>query len=285
MNPDPIRQSIADAGYDPPDGDWHQVGGGCISSAMHWQNYFVKYGPSSQAAMMEAERESLQHLWRAQCIRVPRPLASGSTPDMAWLVMEWLPLGGAPDPRRLGRELTQLHQTTSAWSPRFGWHGDNFIGTTPQSNARTTDWCAFFIGQRLRPMLDACHDLGIHLHHTEALVDACATVLDRHSPEPSLVHGDLWTGNAGFLASDSAPVLFDPASYFGDREVDLAMSELFGGFGPAFFKGVDEEWPLPPGYPQRRTIYNLYHILNHAILFGGGYPTQAQSMIDDILRG
>ncbi|CAM2008894.1 fructosamine kinase family protein [Acanthopleuribacter pedis] len=166
----------------------------------------------------------------------------------------------------------------------FGASRDNYIGTTPQANREHTDWWVFYREQRLAPMFDALERRGVTFRGATSLLDQLAHRFGDHQPRVSLVHGDLWTGNAGFLR-DGTPIIFDCAAYRGDGEVDLAMSELFGGFGPAFFEGYREVLPIAPGYPRRRTLYNLYHILNHALLFGGGYACQAQNMITELNSG
>jgi fructosamine-3-kinase len=182
----------------------------------------------------------------------------------------------------LGERLARLHRVTA---PRFGWHRDNTIGATPQSNEWTGDWAAFVAGQRLGFQLDLVERHG----HGGRLVDRgrrlCELVsafLGDHRPQASLLHGDLWGGN---WAADAAgePVIFDPAVYFGDREADLAMTRLFGGFGRSFYEAYQAGWPLEPGAAQRVVLYNLYHVLNHLNLFGGGYGAQAEEMIERLL--
>ena len=178
--------------------------------------------------------------------------------------------------------LAQLHRTTAE---AYGWHRDNTIGTTPQDNARTEDWAAFFRDRRIAPQLAlaARNGHGGRLQRAgERLLAAMPLLLAGHAPVASLLHGDLWSGNAARLASGE-PVIFDPAVYFGDRETDLAMTELFGGFPAAFHAAYRAAWPIDAGYPVRRTLYNLYHVLNHLNLFGGGYGAQAEAMIGQLL--
>jgi fructosamine-3-kinase len=182
----------------------------------------------------------------------------------------------------MGRLLAHLHRTTG---PRFGWKRDNTIGSTPQLNAWTDRWVDFLRDQRLgyQLQLAAQQDYGTRLQSKgERLCAGLDAFFSAYQPVPSLLHGDLWGGNAGYLTSGE-PVVFDPAVYYGDREADLAMTELFGGFGADFHAAYREAWPLDPGYGTRKTLYNLYHILNHAHLFGGGYVGQAQSMLDRLL--
>ncbi len=180
----------------------------------------------------------------------------------------------------MGRKLAAMHKASS--SQGFGWKINNTIGSTPQINTWTTDWAEFYIKHRLGYQFQLARRRGGNFPSSEKLLAAIPELL-AHQVQPSLVHGDLWGGNAGCTISGE-PVIFDPATYFGDREVDIAMTELFGGFPAAFYQGYNEVFPLDTGYEQRKTLYNLYHILNHFNLFGGGYASQANRMIDQILR-
>ena len=189
---------------------------------------------------------------------------------------------GEGDFAALGRMLALVH---SARGEFFGWRRDNYIGTTPQANRRSSSWSEFWRDARLRPQLDLGKRNGLSaslLGKGERLLEAVPRLLSGHVPSLSLLHGDLWSGNARFLAG-GAPVLFDPAVYWGDRETDLAMTELFGGFPPAFYSAYTEAAPLAADYPRRKVLYKLYHVLNHANLFGGGYASQAERMIDQLL--
>jgi fructosamine-3-kinase len=182
----------------------------------------------------------------------------------------------------LGRSLALVH---SAHGDAFGWRRDNYIGSTPQLNPRSSSWSDFWRDARLRPQLELVKRSGRSqslLEKGERLVDAIHRLLSGHAPAPSLLHGDLWGGNAGFLAG-GAPVFFDPAVYWGDRETDLAMTELFGGFPPDFYSAYAKAAPLDPGYARRKPLYKLYHVLNHVNLFGGGYASQAERMIEGLL--
>ncbi len=186
----------------------------------------------------------------------------------AVLSLEWLDLRSDGDYAALARMLARVHRHTG---PRFGWERDNWIGLGPQRNGWSTDWPAFFEDKRLAPQLELARRKG----YSFSIPDVKALLA--HRPEPSLLHGDLWRGNAGFVAQ--GPVLFDPAVYYGDREADLAMTELFGGFPPAFYASYREEWPLEPGYEERKHLYNLYHLLNHLNLFGPGYLGQVEASL------
>ena len=217
-------------------------------------------------------------------MRVPAPLGHGVAVGHAYLVLEYLPLGGsnAGAMERLGRQLAALHARPQAG---FGWGRDNFIGATPQPNPPGADWIAFWRAHRLgfQLALAARHGYGgVWLRRGEALCARLEGLFTGYQPFPSLLHGDLWGGNAG-CTRDGAPVVFDPAVYYGDREADLAMTELFGGFSDRFYAAYREAFPLAAGYPQRRTLYNLYHVLNHLNLFGGGHRAQAERMIEQLL--
>jgi fructosamine-3-kinase len=263
-----------------------QVGGGCINRAVVLRDgdlpVFVKLNRADRLDMFEAEAAGLAEMADADTIRVPRPLCTGTSNGESFIAMEYIELGGAPGDRRAaGRSLAAMHRVVAA---RFGWHRDNTIGSTPQPNSEHDDWVAFWRTERLGFQLDlAAHNgFGGRLRSRgERLLGAFPALID-HAPVPSLLHGDLWGGNIGFTG-DGEPVIFDPAVYYGDREADLAMTELFGGFGPDFYAGYKETWPVDAGYAVRKTLYNLYHILNHLNLFGSGYLGQAEGMIDRLL--
>ena len=197
-------------------------------------------------------------------------------------MLQYLEMRGSGDYAALGRALAIVHSVRGKF---FGWRRDNYIGRTPQLNRRSSSWSDFWRDARLRPQLELGRKNGLRASLLEKggrLVEATPRLLSGHAPAASLLHGDLWGGNAGFLAG-GAPVLFDPAVYWGDRETDLAMTELFGGFPPDFYAAYAETAPLDAGYAARKPLYNLYHVLNHANLFGGGYASQAERMIDRLL--
>ena len=266
----------------------HAVGGGSINSAWRFEgqkrSYFVKFNRAERVGMFAAEADGLQALAAAQAVHVPRALGHGVAGAQAFLICEWLCLS---TPHRdsaeiLGRQLAELHGRPQTG---YGWHRDNTIGSTAQPNTPDDDWSAFWREQRLGFQLALGRRHGFSsplLDKGERLMDKLPKLLAGHQPAASLLHGDLWGGNWGVDAS-GAPVLFDPAVYCGDREADMAMTELFGGFPEAFYAAYRECWPLDEGYQLRRTLYNLYHVLNHANLFGGGYAAQAEAMVDRLL--
>lgn len=282
-----ISQAITNATGEPFQAAKHQsVGGGCINSAAKVsdgsRSYFVKLNSASSLEMFEAEADGLLELRKPGAIVVPEPLATGVAEGQAFIVMEDMALGGNGSGAKLGRELAQLHRTTQE---RFGWFRDNTIGSTPQYNDEDYDWIVFWREQRLGAQLAMAvrKGAGGSLQRKGAeLMECFQGFFSDYSPRPSLLHGDLWSGNYAFR-SDGAPVIFDPAVYYGDREADIAMTELFGGFGSDFYAAYNEAWPLDTGYKVRKTFYNLYHILNHFNLFGGGYASQAEGMIDRLL--
>jgi fructosamine-3-kinase len=262
------------------------VGGGCINQAMRVQYgdavYFVKLNRASRVDMFEAEAQGLQELENSHTLRVPEPLCWGADAQAAYLVMENLELDGRADPVALGAGLAMMHRVTQ---PRFGWVRDNTIGSTHQVNTRTDDWIEFWREHRLGFQLDlaARHGHGGRLQSEgERLLADFPQLFAGHEPAASLLHGDLWSGNYAYTR-DGEPVILDPAVYYGDREADLAMTELFGGFGRDFHAAYREHYPLDSGYAVRKTLYNLYHILNHLNMFGGGYLSQAQGMMDALL--
>ena len=266
--------------------DRHALGGGCINSAYRVgdgrRTFFVKLNSADKFEMFEAELDGLNELAAAGAIRVPQPLSTGLADGQAYIVMEDLPLGGSGSQAQLGRELAALHRQQS---DRFGWTRDNTIGSTHQSNRQHSDWAGFWREERLGAQLEMAKRNGGSrrlLSDGERLLQVFPALFDGYTPSPSLLHGDLWSGNYAF-AQSGEPVIFDPAVYYGDREADIAMTELFGGFRGDFYDAYGEAWPLDPGYKVRKTFYNLYHIINHFNMFGGGYGSQAEGMMGRLL--
>ena len=291
MTPDwtPIERHVARAtGRAFRVGRARAVGGGCINRcfdvAGDGERLFVKLNEPGSLPMFEAEAEGLNELRRCAQLAAPRVVCVGGDERRAWLVLEYLDLS-RPSPvsmRALGRGLAALHSITAE---RFGWRRDNFIGSTPQENPESADWPRFFADHRLRFQLRLAErrasDAGL-VDNGYRLADALGAFFVGHHPAPSLLHGDLWGGNA---AADAAgnPVLFDPAVYYGDRETDIAMTRLFGGFESAFYRAYEEVWPPDHGFEARGVLYNLYHVLNHLNLFGSSYAAQADGMIRRLL--
>ena len=270
-------------------GDAQSVSGGSINRAfrVHADRgpLFLKVNAPSALRMFEAEAVGLEALGRARAVRVPAVLACGAVTDAAFLLLEWIDFGPRSDAaeRRLGRDLASQHRLTR---PTFGWDRDNTIGSTPQINTPFGDWQAFFGENRLRYQLDLAIRNGLPSATAvalESLLDEAAWLFDGHEPEASLLHGDLWAGNWA-PAMNGTPVIFDPAVYYGDRETDLAMTRLFGGFTSAFYGAYEEAWPLARGWERRLEYYNLYHLMNHFNLFGTGYLASIQKALEKLRR-
>lgn len=267
----------------PPQG----IGGGCINTAVrlqdHHQSWFVKINQAHRFEMFQAEFAGLQAMAESATIRVPKPLCVGLSGADCFLAMEFIELSSSnrSSQQLAGEQLAALHQVSSDC---FGFKRDNTIGATPQHNPWTDDWIEFWRNHRLGYQLDLAERKGFggRLQRLgEQLLDRFPVLID-HAPKPSLIHGDLWGGNIGFSGSGE-PVVFDPAAYFADREADLAMTELFGGFGRPFYDAYNAAWPMDAGYRARKQLYNLYHILNHLNLFGSGYAGQAENMMEMLL--
>jgi len=255
------------------------------------QRYFIKRLPIAEGDLLEAEADGLRRLAQAGSssssdgLRVPRVHGLVELADHRWLVLEWLSL--LPLSRsaagRLGEQLAEHHRRATA--ARFGLGRDNYIGATPQINTLADDWAEFFFEHRLGALIQRLNASGraFAFNTIEQLRLRWSARFSEYRPTPSLLHGDLWTGNAGML-SDGTPAVYDPAVHYCDRECDLAMAALFGGFGREFFETYEATWPLETGWELRREFYQLYHVLNHALLFGGGYLSDAERRIEALLK-
>lgn len=261
------------------------VSGGCINQgyqvSSNDQTYFVKLNDASKVEMFAAEALGLQQIYATKTITVPQPICWGTAGNSSFIVLQWLDLGSGSNSSwtAMGRQLAAMHR---AGSSQFGWSRNNTIGSTPQINTWMNNWADFFAEQRIGFQLKLAQRRGGDFLESNRVVDAVREQLAGWQPQASLLHGDLWSGNAA-ISRDGAPIIFDPATYYGDRETDLAMTELFGGFPAAFYDGYNEAWSLDSGYSQRKSIYNLYHILNHFNLFGGGYGHQAKTIIRQLI--
>lgn len=259
------------------------VSGGDISAAWRVGEVFLKTGPISSYDMFSAEAEGLAELAAVGVIRVPEVVACAKLGDTAWLATEWLQLSQPTQATeaRLGRQLALLH---NAPRDRFGWHRDNTIGLTPQHNSWSEDWVEFFREHRLGFQLRLAAEnsfTGTLQKQGAKLLERLPRFFEDYEPQPALLHGDLWGGNWG--SCNGEPVIFDPAVYYGDPESDLAMTRLFGGFGPAFYEAYDAHMPPAAGSHDRCMLYQLYHVLNHLNLFGSAYKGRAQDLIDNLL--
>ena len=265
-----------------------RVGGGCINECLRWGTdagpLFIKLSGIGHLDVFEAEAAGLQELAQPAAVRVPAVMGLGTGGGHAFLALEWIALahGDGDSDARLGEQLAELHRVSAQG---FGWHRDNTIGSTPQRNGWSADWPTFFAEQRLGYQLALAERNGYGGRLTQRgrlLCESCDAFNADRNIDPSLLHGDLWGGNKG-TDSRGMPVIFDPATYFGDREADLAMTRLFGGFSKEFYAAYESVWPLDDGADLRVGLYNLYHVLNHLNLFGGGYGAQAQALIDRLL--
>ncbi len=246
------------------------------------QHYFIKFNQNQRLDMFEAEAAGLAEIEKSQTIRVPHVIASGIEGKQSYLILENLVLTMGGSAQELGQLLAKMHQYTA---PKFGWYRNNTIGSTTQANTQTMSWVDFWREQRIGFQLNLLKQNGATqslLKKGESLLNNLDSFFTGYNVQASLLHGDLWSGNYGYLMNGE-PVIFDPAVYYGDREADMAMTELFGGFPADFYSAYNAVWPLDAGYETRKTLYNLYHILNHANLFGGGYVIQSENMIDQLL--
>lgn len=279
MNP-AVARALA-AALDAPANGWTRLGGGFTEN---WRcrtpACFIKL--SGDAERLAAEADGLAALAATGAFRVPRVLARGEAAGMAFLALEWLDLEPLRDGAAIGRALAAQH---AVLGPQHGWRRDNFLGATPQENRPDDDWAHFFTGRRLRPQIERALAAGVReieapLH--EVLV-ALPDLLGDHRPPPALLHGDLWSGNAGMAGG--RPAVFDPAVHFGDAECDLAMATLFGGFPADFETDYAALRPPAAGWRARRRLYQLYHLLNHLNLFGRGYLPQVLAVAASLGRG
>lgn len=244
------------------------------------QHFFVKTNIKIRLPHFEAEVEGLKHLSNTQLFKVPNVICSGVVSDHSFLVLEHIEMtqGNEQSWSHFGQALAELHKTHT--QRMYGWQQDNFIGLTLQPNLWKKRWDSFFAEQRIGFMLQLLAEKGHVLANIDAVVDAIKSLLKGHTPRPSMLHGDLWQGNVGFYKKQ--PVLYDTAFYFGDRETDLAMTELFARFPESFYQGYNDIWPLDVDYQYRKPIYQLYHILNHALLFGGHYIDSAKITLKNL---
>ncbi len=259
-----------------------RVGGGCISPAARVQTaaktYFVKWTNRGKGRLLAAEAFALERLVETHTVRVPNVHAYG----LQWLLLEWLEPGAASKRlwTKFGLALARLHRVRGA---AFGWPQANFIGALPQQNQYCADWPEFWRSQRIEPQLSHAVDAGLLIRSDLARFEQLFACLDDllaigNGEGASLLHGDLWSGNAH--VTHDAVVAIDPSAYYGHREVDLAMAELFGGFPAAFRAGYEQQWPVRrDGFQQRQAAYQLYYLLVHVNLFGSSYVARVRSAL------
>lgn len=245
------------------------------------QKYFVKLNDKNHLEHFESEVYALKQIHRCEQISCPKVITLGVTLDKSFLVLNFIPFETphSDDWYHLGQQLAHLHKTST--HGQFGWQYDNYIGNTVQPNQWSSNWKSFFAEQRIGWQLQLLYEKSIRFGDIDHIIQKCHDALSHHHVTPRLVHGDLWHGNMGF--SDHNAIIFDPACYYGDREVDVAMTELFSHLPHNFYQGYHDTFPLKKDYEQRKLIYNFYHILNHANLFGGNYIEQSKALLSRIL--
>ena len=264
------------------------LGGGCINHAMHLTtsagDFFAKWNDQPPADLFVREAELLTELAKAgTLLKIPRVMAAKPLDDQpAVLITEYLTEGQSDQQdETLGRGIAELHQY---WHEQYGFYHDNYCGATPQDNRWNNDWVEFFGQQRILHLVNLVEKRrtlsSADRQQYERLIDRLPKLIG-HQPRASLNHGDLWSGN--YLYTTAGPALIDPASYYADREFDLALMQMFGGYSPRVWAAYQEAYPLPPEWRSRQNLYMLYHYLNHYYLFGGAYGQQALSIVKQYL--
>ena len=265
------------------------IRGGCIHEAwcIHFQNdkrVFAKSNHIANINMFKFERECLLVLKKfsnESYLCVPKPIDLIIHQNMSIFFLEWIDFKQSKQ-NLLGKGLASLHKSsTESNQINFGWEVEGFIGSNPQMKGSELNWGDFFVNYRLRPQLRKAESWGMRVNDYEKVLKYLSSYLNEHEPKISLVHGDLWSGNCGITNNDLGS-LYDPASYWADREVDISMTKLFGGFNKEFYKGYEEIWPLDKFSKDRTDIYNLYHLLNHANIFGGSYKENSVKILKDL---
>jgi fructosamine-3-kinase len=281
-----LEQRLSEQGEQPRVVQIQAAGGGCINDAYHLTldsglKAFVKINQASLLDMFEAEAEGLKALSQANSFVIPKPLATGTWQQHSYLLLEHLSFTGRYSEHDLGSRLARLHNHSQ---DQFGFERDNYIGASPQSNTWHNNWFEFFMQERLEVQLKMLSDQGRASRLKSLwpqLCQACEALFAKHSPQASLVHGDLWQGNVSQTSAGCS--IYDPACYYGDAETDLAMLTLFGHLSSHFYDSYQAIRTIPEGHDLRVTWYNLYHILNHANLFGDSYTVQAETMTKSLI--
>lgn len=257
------------------------LGGGCINNASKLEtncgNFFLKWNANCQSDIFVREAESLKELKKAAAdfLTIPEVYAFKEVNDTpGFLILEYLENKGSSfnSDEKLGRGLARIHQYKSS---EFGFYNNNYCGSTLQNNSWKAGWTEFFRENRLRFLLKLIEKEkplpASEMLIYEKLLDRIPVLIPNDSV-PVLIHGDLWSGN--YMISANGPALIDPASYYADREMEFAIITMFGGFSQRFYDAYNEVNPLPHDWRSRNSLYQLYHILNHYYLFGGGYRNQ-----------
>ncbi len=266
--------------------DSQSLSGGCISNAYKIKTgvgeiYFLKYNSSVNNDMFMKEAHGLQELNKAGVIKIPDVICY----DEDYILLEQIEAGIKQKnfSEDFGRKFALLHNFTSEF---YGFYEDNYIGSNPQINIsqgnEKQDWTKFYFNKRILFQLYLAEETGNSTSELRKAIAVLENKMDEivvdNGENPSLLHGDLWSGNY-LINKKGFACLIDPAVYYGNREADLAMTKLFGGFDSKFYEAYNEAFPLPEGHEYRENIYKLYHVLNHLNLFGGGYYSQAMSLI------
>ena len=265
------------------------VSGGCIHKSWHIElldgrNFFVKTASSENFPMLKFEADCLKILSDFndnEFIKIPSPIHIRKFKDNSILLLPWLELKNG-DQTNLGKGLALIHKISKEKNiPRFGWNDDGFIGMNLQKGGWGDNWGEYFINFRLKPQFEIAIKHKVLDFEFNEFLPRLINTINIDNPSPSIVHGDLWSGNSGIISNEKGAI-FDPASYWADREVDIAMTKLFGGFSSEFYSGYNKVWKLSSSMNERIDIYNLYHIINHANLFGGSYIEQTVKLINTI---
>jgi len=263
---------------------YHSVAGGDSNRSYHLRcregNFFLKVNSAAAFPwMFRKEAAGLAALQQLNTACIPEVIGTGVTNGNQYLLLQWLEQGTADESfwEQLGRSLAVQHRHRQ---PFFGWEEDNYIGRLPQPNGQRDSWAAFYSQERILPLVQQLTESGAFDRSVARSAGRCCQRLDQLFPPepPALLHGDLWYGNVMPLAA-GGPALFDPAVYYGHREMDLGMSRLFGGFHQRFYEAYQEMYPLEPGWHDRLELAQLYPLLVHAVLFGGSYIQDSAAII------
>ena len=266
-------------------GDTHRSYRAAINGSIDGHDcVFVKVNDLRQANVLQSEFKSLQLINNLQLSGYPKPLVFKTDHRNCYLVMTYHDLTPLNEnsSAQLGEILAEQHRQTAEI---FGWELDNYIGLSLQKNTRSKSWLEFYREQRLGYQLELAIINGLNSELVKQIQNIQASIESYfvgYEPIPSLLHGDLWSGNTSFDQTTSRPLLYDPAPYYGDRETDIAMTELFGRFPESFYQAYHQAYPLHQGYEKRKPLYNLYHALNHFNLFGKGYTNMVSSLLPEL---
>jgi protein-ribulosamine 3-kinase len=260
------------------------IGGGCINEAYMLKSangrYFIKYNSAAAfPGMFEKEAAGLKILADTNTISVPEVITTGESGKNAYLLLQYIESGtpGRNFWNEFGTKLADLHRNTN---DHFGLDHDNYIGSLVQANKPNPDFFSFFVSERIEPQLKDARNKGAFnpgdIRYFDSLFKSLQDIIPVE--KPALLHGDLWSGNF-MVTNGGSPCLIDPAVYYGHREADIATTQLFGGFQPEFYHAYNHAWPMEKDWQKRVDIFNLYPLLVHVNLFGGGYAAQVLRII------